>query len=230
MKVSIVIPAYNEAQRIGKTLPLVVEYLKKFGSRYSVSTEIIVVNDGSKDATLEVLNQFKDDIKIVSYSPNIGKGYALRQGAFVADGDYIYVADADFATPIEYIDKFFMSMEGYDCVIGSRAVGNESVNESFVRKLMAKGSNLLIRTVLGLGFKDTQCGFKMFTKKAKKYLLMCENNRWGYDFEFLYLLQKNNLKVMEMPVGWSEVKESKVGLFSYFKTLLELFNVRRIHK
>lgn len=230
MKVSVVIPAYNEAQRIGKTLPSVIEYLKKFGNKYSVSTEIIVVNDGSKDSTLEVLNKFKDSIKIINYSPNMGKGYALKQGAFIADGDFIYVADADFATPIEYIDNFFTSMEGYDCVIGSRAVGNEKVNESFVRKIMAKGSNILIRAVLGLKFKDTQCGFKMFTKKTKEYLLMCKNNRWGYDFEFLYLLQKNGLNVKEMPVKWSEVEKSKIGPLSYFRTLVELFNVRRIHK
>jgi dolichyl-phosphate beta-glucosyltransferase len=146
-----------------------------------------------------------------------------------ANGDIIYMADADLSTPIEYMDHFYENMKHYDCVIGSRAMGNEDINISISRKLLAKGSNLLIRLVLGLNFKDTQCGFKMFTKEAKEYLIMCKNDRFGYDFEFLYLLQKNGMKIKEMPVKWAAVGDSRVKPMSYFKTLQELFNVRKNH-
>ncbi|MHC1716814.1 MAG: dolichyl-phosphate beta-glucosyltransferase [Candidatus Dojkabacteria bacterium] len=230
MKVSIVIPGYNEENRIKKTLPMVINYTKEFEKKFNVETEVIVVNDGSKDRTLEVLKTFGDDIKIVDYSPNMGKGYAVKQGVQEANGDIIYIADADLSTPIEYMEKFYENINDYDCVIGSRALGNEDIKITFLRKLLAKTSNLLIRYTLGLTFKDTQCGFKMFTKEAKKYMLMCRNNRWGYDFEFLYLLQKNGMRIMEMPVKWSAVGESRVKPYAYIGTLRELFNVKRFHK
>lgn len=230
MKLSIVIPAYNEEKRLGKTLPDFIGYTKKFSEKYKVETEVIVVNDGSKDKMMDVLENFKNDIKVVSYYPNMGKGYALRQGLKVADGDISYIADSDLSTPIEYIDHFYKNMKDYDCVIGSRAMSAENVKVSLPRKILGKGANLLIRTILGLNFKDTQCGFKMFNDKAKKCMLECQNNRFGYDFEFLYLLQKNNLRIKEMPVKWSAVGESTVKPSSYFKTFAELLNVRRMHK
>jgi len=231
MKLSIVIPAYNEEKRIGKTLPHVIEYVKEFGKRYSLETEIIVINDGAKDKTLDVLNQFKENIHIVSYYPNMGKGYALREGMKVATGDLIYLADADFSTPVEYIETFYQNIEGYDCVIGSRALAQEKIKRTLPRKMLAKGSNLLIRAILGLNYKDTQCGFKMFNNEAKQCLLECENNRFGYDFEFLYIMNKKNLKVKEMPVAWEEIMgDSTVKASSYIKTFLELLNVRKTHK
>lgn len=228
MKLSIVIPAYNEEKRIGKTLPKVIDYVKNLKGR-NIETEIIVVNDGSSDNTYEILKKYSNDVKIVSYTPNHGKGYALREGVKQAKGEYTYIADADFSTPIEYVDRFLKNMEGYNCVIGSRAIDEDVVKVSFVRKLFGNMSNLLIRIVLGLKFKDTQCGFKMFDTKSKKYFLDCKNERWGYDFEFLYLLQKNGLKTMEMPVEWEAVGESHVKPLHYFKTLQELLNVRKIH-
>jgi len=230
MKISIVIPAYNEENRIGKTLPHVISYLREFSKKNNIKIEIIVVNDGSKDKTLEVISTFKEDILIVSYYPNMGKGYALKQGITKADGDYIYIADADFSTPIEYIEHFISKMGKYDCVIGSRALGKEDIKVSFFRKFLGNSSNLLIRAILGLKFKDTQCGFKMFNQKSKAYFLMCENNRWGYDFEFLYLLQKNGLIIKEMPVEWEAAGESHVTPSSYFKTFAELLHVRKAHK
>lgn len=229
MKVSIVIPAYNEEKRINKTLPVFIKYSKEFANKYNVEIEIIVVNDGSKDNMMEILKNYEGDIKIVTYSPNMGKGYALREGIKNAQGDYIYIADVDLSTPIEYIDNFFNQMNGYDCVIGSRALEGGNINESVLRKSFGKMSNLLIRMVLGLNFKDTQCGFKMFNLEAKRYFLMCENNRFGFDFEFLYLLKKNGLKIKEIPVKWDEVGQSTVKPSAYYKTFLELFNVRRIH-
>lgn len=229
MKVSIVIPAYNEEVRIAKTLPHFIEYAKVFSKKYNLKTEIIVVNDGSVDNTLQVLDDFKQDIKILSYSPNKGKGYALRQGVEASDGDYIYIADSDLSTPIEYIDHFFEAMKGYDCVIGSRNMGNKDIKVSFLRKTLGKVGNLLIRLVLGINFKDTQCGFKMFTREAGKYLIMCKNDRFGYDFEFLYLLQRGGMEIKEMPVKWSAVGDSRVKPISYFKTLQELLNVKKNH-
>lgn len=231
MKLSIVIPAYNEEHRIGKTLPLIIEYAKNFGKKYSLETEIIVINDGAKDKTLDVLNRFKEDIHIVSYYPNMGKGYALREGMKVAKGDLIYLADADLSTPIENIENFYNAIEGWDCIIGSRALAQEKIKRTLPRKILAQGSNLLIRSVLGLKFKDTQCGFKMFNNKAKECLLECKNNRFGYDFEFLYIMNQKGLKVKDVPVEWKEITgDSTVKPFSYVKTLQELLNVRRMHK
>ncbi|KKQ10763.1 MAG: Glycosyl transferase family 2 [candidate division WS6 bacterium GW2011_GWE1_36_69] len=209
MKISIVIPAYNEENRIGKTLPHVISYLREFSKKNQIQTEIIVVNDGAKDKTLEVLNTFREDIII-----------ALKQGITKADGDYIYIADADFSTPIEYIEHFVEKMDKYDCVIGSRALGKEEIRVSLFRKILGNSSNLLIRAVLGLKFKDTQCGFKMFNQKCKTYFLMCENNR----------LQKNGLLIKEMPVEWEAAGESHVTPGSYFKTFAELLHVRKAHK
>lgn len=229
MRLSIVISAFNEENRIGKTLPRVIEYCKEFEKKYSIETQIVVVNDGSTDETYSVLRDFVQDIEIVSYNENMGKGYGLREGVRYTDSDYIYLADADFSTPVEYMEKFYEEMRDVDCVIGSRAVETENVRVSPLRKLLGNLGNLAIRSILGLNFKDTQCGFKMFNSKAKKYFLMCENNRWGYDFEFLYLLKKNDLSVKELPVKWDAVGDSKVKPFDYFKTLKELIDVRRVH-
>ncbi len=228
MKVSIVIPAYNEEKRIGKTLPKVLEYLGTLKKK-GIDTEVLVVNDGSTDKTFDVLQKFKPSIKIIDYLPNHGKGYALREGVKNSTGEYIYIADADFSTPIENIEKFIENMKNADCVIGSRSVEGEEVKISFIRKLFGNMSNLLIRLILGLNFKDTQCGFKMFNRECKRYFLDCVNERWGYDFEFLYLLKKNKLTVIEMPVEWSAVGESHVKPLHYFKTFMELLNVRRVH-
>lgn len=231
MKLSIVIPAYNEEHRIDKTLPLVVNYVKTFQKLHSAQTEIIVVNDGSKDSTLEVLNNFKNSIKIVSYTPNMGKGYAIREGMKIADGDYIYMADADLSTPIEYIEEFYKNIDGYDCVIGSRALAQEKIERTVLRELLGKVSNLMIRAILGLNYKDTQCGFKMLNPTAKQCMLECKNNRFGYDFEFLYIMQQKQLKVKEMPVEWKEVtSNSTVKPSAYIKTFQELLNVKRMHK
>lgn len=231
MKLSIVIPAYNEEHRIDKTLPLIIEYAKNFSKKFNIEVEIITVNDGSKDNTLSVLDQFKEEIKIVSYSPNMGKGHALKEGMKIANGDFIYMADADLSTPIEYIEEFYKNMDGYDCVIGSRALAQEKIERTFVRKSLGKVSNLLIRGILGLDYSDTQCGFKMLTPKAKDCLLECENDRFGYDFEFLYIMKQKNLKVKEIPVEWKEVSEhSTVKPSAYITTFQELLKVRRMHK
>jgi len=228
MKLSIVIPAYNEENRIGKTLPPALKYIETLRKK-GISTEVIVVNDGSTDKTLEILKKFANEIKIIDYTPNHGKGYALRQGVKNSQGEYIYIADADFSTPIEYVEKFLEKIKQVDCVIGSRSISGGSVKVSFHRKLIGNISNLVIRLILHLDFKDTQCGFKMFNEKCKKYFLDCVNERWGYDFEFLYLLKKNNLKIMEMPVDWSAVGESHVKPLHFIKTFLELLNVRKVH-
>lgn len=229
MDLSVVIPAYNEENRLGKTLPQAIEYIKEFSKKHSLKTEVIVVNDGSTDETYSIMRDFVKDIEIVSYNTNMGKGYALREGVKYSSGEYVYIADADFSTPITELEHFFKNIKEVDCVIGSRALDTNRVEVSALRKLLGNLSNLAIRSILGLTFKDTQCGFKLFNKEAKKYFLMCKNNRWGYDFEFLYLLKRNYLKVLEMPVEWSAVGDSKVKPLDYFKTFAELINVRRIH-
>ena len=225
MKLAIVIPAYNEEKKFPNTIGKFISYAEILRNK-GISTEIIVVNDGSTDKTEEIISRYKNEITIVSYATNKGKGFALKTGVAKADADWIYIADADLSTPIEEIEKFLAKKDDYDCIIGSRAREGSEVNVTFVRKFLGRFGNALVRIILGLKFKDTQCGFKLFNSKAKKYFLLCKNNRWGYDFEFLYLLNRNNLKVYELPVTWNAAGDSKVKPLQYFYTLYELFKIR----
>jgi len=222
MRVSVIIPAYNEQNRIGKSLEKIREYKK----RTKLELEIVVVNDGSKDRTAEILKKYNDVIDIIEdYTAelgNMGKGYALRRGFKVASGDYFYICDADLSTPIEELERFAEKINDYDCVIGSRAMAESKVSTSLKRKLFSVLSRFTINLFLGLGVKDTQCGFKLMNRKCRDLFLKCEVNRWGYDFELLYLIKSAGLSIYEMPVEWEYNKDTRVTFASYFKTLKEL--------
>ncbi len=227
IKLSIVIPAYNEEQRIGRTLEKIIEYIKKRKLR----AEIIIVDDGSTDATSSVVQSVQKkhpraDIHHLFYTKNKGKGYAVKEGMRKAKGDWILLTDSDLATPIEELDRF-LKYRTSDIIIGSRAMHDSNVQTLLHKKLLGRIGNLLISLLAVKGVKDTQCGFKLFKGSvAKKLFALQTIDRFGFDFEILFLAQRYGYAIKEIPVHWVNQPGSKVKGSDYFKTLLELFKIR----
>jgi dolichyl-phosphate beta-glucosyltransferase len=211
---SIIIPAYNEGERIGPSLEKVAAYVKQ----QLWDAEIIVVNDGSRDNTAELVRTFavKDPIvRLVENPGNRGKGYSVRHGMLEAKGDLLLLSDADLSSPISEASKLFDAItKGADIAIGSRwlAAETQTQRQGMLRQFTGRAYNLLLRTVLGLKFKDTQCGFKAFTRKAAQAVFPAQRiERWGFDPEILFLARKRGLKVAEIPVAWANDDRSKLN-------------------
>lgn len=226
---SIVIPAYNEEKRIPATLLDIDQKLKNKNFNY----EILVVDDGSKDNTVQVVKNLKNKIanlNIIENPENHGKGWGVCRGMLLASGKYALFMDADNSTTIDQFDNFLPYFnEGYDVVIGSIWIEGAKINEKagFYRRLLGKISKLIIRIVLGLNILDTQRGFKAFKKEVINPIFSRQTIwRWGFDFEILYIAKKLGYKIKEVPVIWNNPGESKVKLSSYFSTLLDLLKVR----
>lgn len=215
MYLSIVIPAYNEENRIGESLRKINDYLKTQNYEY----EIIVVDDGSKDRTVEILMEYSNKIshlKILNNNHNQGKGYSVKKGIFKSKGDIILFTDADLSTPIEEIDKLLGCFnKGYHIAIGSRALPDSDIKiySAWYRQLMGKTFNKIIRLVLNLDYYDTQCGFKCFQRAAALEVFeSLQLNGFSFDVEALYIAKQRGLKVKEVPVCWYNSPESKVKL------------------
>ncbi len=226
---SIIIPAYNEEKRIAATLLDIDQKLKNKNFNY----EILVVDDGSKDDTVQVVKDLKNkvaNLNIVENPENHGKGWVVHQGIFKASGKYVLFMDADNSTTIDQFDNFIPYFnDGYDVVIGSIEVSGAKINEKagFYRRFLGKISKLIIRIVLGINILDTQRGFKAFRKEVINPIFSRQTIwRWGFDFEILYIAKKFGYKIKEVPVIWNNPRESKVKLSSYFSTLSDLFKVR----
>jgi dolichyl-phosphate beta-glucosyltransferase len=210
---SIVIPAYNEAQRISTTLHKILAYLEQ----QTYTAEIIVVDDGSYDATARIVASFSCNIAPVSLlqnSQNRGKGFSVRQGFLYAHGAYLLFSDADLSTPIEEVEKLFEALsEPCDIAIASRAMPGSRVerHQPWYRENMGRLFNVLVRA-LGLSeMRDTQCGFKCFTREAA--LEICHRmtrQRFGFDVEMLYLALKLGYRVREVPVVWRNSPQTRV--------------------
>jgi len=230
-KLSVVIPAYNEEDRIVPTLKSIDAYLEKQPYHY----EIIVVSDGSRDKTVEVVQNFAkttvENLKLNANPINHGKGFAVKDGVGMAEGEYVMFMDADNATKINEIEKFWPWFDkGYDVVIGSRHLRGDKVKvkRSLLRGLFAKGSSFLIQMVLVPGIKDTQCGFKAFKYDAAKRLFAAQTlMRWGFDFEILAIARHWGLKIKEVPVNWVHVGASRLRFVqAVLRTLRELFIIK----
>lgn len=213
-KYSIIIPAYNEAARLGKTLERVLTYV----SAELCETEVIVVNDGSRDRTPELVREYAQEhpcLRLLENPGNRGKGYSVRNGMLHASGAVLLFSDADLAAPIEEAPKLFDAIDkGADVAIGSRWLRPElqSERQSLLRQFYGRLFNLALRILLGLKFKDTQCGFKAFTRAAaQKIFLRQRVERWGFDPELLYLARKYGLKVSEVPVAWAHVEGTRIS-------------------
>ena len=211
-KISIIIPAYNEALRIKQTLYEVLEYVDE----KKLKVEIIVVDDGSKDSTAHTAREIKDKrVVVLSYKPNQGKGYAIKTGVKEARGDLILFIDADHSIPISHLKEFLPCIKTHEMVIGSKAMKKtEKVkSQKKHREFLGRCFNFLVRVITGVRFKDTQCGFKLFdAKAAKKIFSQMKVKRFSFDVEALYLAKKYGYKVKEMPITLTSRETSRVSI------------------
>jgi dolichyl-phosphate beta-glucosyltransferase len=214
MTYSIVIPAYNEGKRLAPTLDKVLRYVRQQGW----DAEVIVVNDGSRDNTAEIVRSFAEkepSLRLVENPGNRGKGYSVRHGMLKARGEVILFSDADLSSPIEEMPKLLQSLEaGADIAIGSRWLRAElqTKRQSLHRQLFGRMFNALNRMILGLRFKDTQCGFKAFTRRATQKILPLQRiERWGFDPEILFLARKFGFQVDEVPVLWGHSGGTRIN-------------------
>ncbi len=214
MTYSIVIPAYNEGERLAPTLEKVLAYVRQQGW----DTEVIVVNDGSRDNTAEIVRSFAEKdpmLRLVENPGNRGKGYAVRNGMLNARGEIVLFSDADLSSPIEEMPKLLQALAaGADIAIGSRwlRADLQTTRQSLHRQLFGRIFNGLNRILLGLGFKDTQCGFKAFTRRAAQTILPLQRiERWGFDPEILFLARKFGFRVDEVPVRWGHVGGTRIN-------------------
>lgn len=214
---SIIIPAYNEESRLPKTLERIHDYVV---SR-AYSAEVIVVDDGSCDGTVRVVEEAikkYPELQLISNNSNRGKGFSVRHGMLKARGEIALFTDADLSAPIEEADKLFAAIctQQYDAAIGSRAMRNMiEVRQSFLRRMAGKIFNVLVRLGTGVDFGDTQCGFKAFRRESSRILFEQQViEGFGFDPEILFLAQYHGLHVAEVPVRWAHVPGTKVRVFS----------------
>lgn len=224
---SVVIPAYNEEKRLPKTLNRMLSYLKK----RKLKNEIIIVADKSKDRTLEVVRDYSERYKNIKYIYNPkkqGKGYAIKKGILASKGSLVLFTDADTSTPITELDNFMPQIKDYDIIIGSREHKDSVVKEKLIsRVILGNLGNILLRLLLIKRIRDTQCGFKLFKGNiARKLFSLSRIKGFGFDFEVIFLAQKNGYKIKEMPVNWTYCAGTKVTWQSHFVTLKELFEIR----
>ena len=227
---SIVIPAYNEGTRLGATLEKVLAYVR--AQRWDA--EIIVVNDGSRDNTADLVQSFaaKDAaLRLLENPGNRGKGYSVRNGMLNARGRIVLFSDADLSSPIEEAPKLFQALEnGADIAIGSRWLRAETQTQRqpLHRQLFGRVFNLILRITLGLKFKDTQCGFKAFKQPAVQAIFPLQKiERWGFDPEILFLARKFGFKVQEVSVAWAHRDGTSINpLVDGFRMFLEMLHVR----
>ena len=231
---SIVIPAYNEAARLGSTLDAVADYMRQ---NYPQG-EVIVVDDGSSDETADLARAALARARplrtsVISYKSNLGKGRAVRLGLLAARGDVVLFSDADLSTPISETPKLIEPILKNECDVafGSRALDRSliGVHQSWRREQGGRIFNLFVRLATGMPFWDTQCGFKAFKMSACRPLVEAATvDRFGFDVELLYLAHRAGLRLREVPVRWDHYEGSKISLFSdSFKMLGEVGLIRQ---
>ncbi len=230
---SIIIPAYNEAERIGPTLDQVLAFTESFPHL----CEIIVVDDGSQDATAEVASSKlkSPDHRVLKNGRNYGKGYSVRSGMLAAQGKFLLFTDADMSTPIEEVTGFIEKLQSdYDVVIGSRALSasNVEVRQNFLREAMGRIFNRIARLLAFQNVKDSQCGFKCFTQKAARDIFSAQKlDGFSFDAEIVYLAQKKGYRLLEAPVTWRNSPNSRVRIFSDpLRMFADLVKIRWYHR
>ncbi len=220
MRVSIVIPAYNEERRIGKTLEEYVRFFKYLKKDKILDFEIIIVINNTRDRTEEiVLSSCKknQEVRCLNFREG-GKGFAIVEGfkdALKRDNDLIGFVDADMATPPEAFYDLVRSVNKYDGIIASRWLKKSIVKtrQSFLRRVLSRGFNFLVRALFSMPYIDTQCGAKLFTKKTvEKIIGEIGITKWAFDVNLLYICRKKHLKIMEIPTIWEDKKDSKLDV------------------
>lgn len=228
---SIVIPAYDEEKRLSGTLERITGYLKSGRWKFS---EVIVVDDGSRDGTVRVAEKFRSrvhSVRVLRNPGNRGKGYAVRHGMLEAKGEWTLFTDADLSTPIEELEKLWTAAQEAraQVAIGSRALDRSliGVHQPLFRESAGKLFNLTARVITGLPFWDTQCGFKLFeTKAAREIFRRQQLERFGFDVEVLFIARKLGYSSIEVPVRWNDVAGTKVGAVSGLSAFLDPLRVR----
>jgi dolichyl-phosphate beta-glucosyltransferase len=215
--VTIVIPAYNESTRLGRTLDRILNFVH----RRTWQAEIIVVDDGSSDRTAELVQAYAQrnpSVRLLSNPGNRGKGYSVRNGILHANGEFILFTDADLSSPIEEAPKLFQALEnGFDIAIGSRWVRPElqTQRQSVTRQILGRVFNGFLRLFLGLNFNDTQCGFKALRQNSAKAVFPLQTiEGWGFDPEVLFLAQKMGFTIAEVPVLWAHDDGTRIHPFA----------------
>jgi len=249
MFLSVVIPAYNEEKRLPETLKKVRDYL----NRQKYTSEVYVVDDGSKDRTVEVVRELVKDwpgFKIIENPENRGKGAVVKQGMLATKGEWRLFMDADNSTDISEVQKFWTfanpkhealnskqyqnskilnSKQNYEVIIGSRYLDKNSIKikQPLGRRIVSRLGNILVRLLLGIKVADTQCGFKLFSSEAAEKIFPKQTiDRWGFDMEILAIAIKKGYRIKEVPVDWYDAEGSQVKKSAAWKTLKELLKIK----
>ena len=226
-RLSVVIPAYNEAERLPRTLARLNAYLEARGFPY----EIVVVDDGSSDGTAERARAAGGShVTVLRHEPNRGKGYAVRRGMLAAGGALRLMTDADLSTPIEELTRLEASLaDGHDVAIGSRGVAGAiiEVHQPWYRESMGRLFNVLVRLLALPGLRDTQCGFKLFTAAAAESAFgpACLDG-FSFDVEVLYIARRRGLRIAEVPVTWRNDAGTRVSLVRGGLAFLDVVRIR----
>lgn len=224
--ISIIIPAFNEEKRLPSTLSMVKAYLESTSWEFA---EIVVVDDGSRDGTVEVAR--KAGARVLQNPGNRGKGYSVRHGMLEAKGEWALFSDADLSSPIEELDKLWSAIEREkaQAAIGSRDLDRSliGVHQPLFREWGGRFFNLVIRVVTGLPFHDTQCGFKLFEGAAAQQIFKRQRvERFGFDVEVLFIAQSLGYRTLEVPVRWNDVAGTKVKMWGAVTAFLDPLKVR----
>lgn len=226
---SIIIPCYNEEHRLQKSLPVCVSYLEKKNFPW----EIIIIDDGSTDKTVSVARRWQENnpnIKIHNFKSNLGKGAAIKAGVFLSNSKYIIFFDADLSVPIDNIEIFLRALENYNLAIGVRRHPLSKIikHQPWSREFMGHFFTKLVNLILLKGVYDATCGFKGFRSHvARKIFQKQKINRWAFDAEILFLAQKDNFSLAQIPVTWSDNSDTRVQLFrSTIGAFLDLLKIR----
>ena len=223
-------PAYNEQDRIGPTL----ERLSEFLTGQPYSWRVVVVSDGSKDRTKEIVEVFASEhpgFELVDSQPNRGKGFVVRKGMLETEAEWLLFSDADLAAPIEEVEKLWKAVEkGPKIAIGSRPLKESrlEVRQPWYREMAGRSFNLMVQLFAVRGIKDTQCGFKLFRQDvARDVFLRCKLDGFGFDFESLLIARDLGYEIAEVPIRWSHQEGSKVNMVrDGLRMLAELVKLR----
>lgn len=215
LHLSVVVPAYDEEVRLPRTLARLHEYYSSQGYPY----DITIVSDGSRDGTKKLVEDFAQahpEFKVIEYHPNRGKGYAVRTGMLAAKGDLVLFCDADLATPQEETEKLLQHMkDGADVAIGSRPLRESrlEVRQPFYREYLGRAFNKFVQLLAVPGIDDTQCGFKVFTRKcAQDVFSRLKTDGFSFDVESLIIARDLGYRIDEVPIRWAHQEGSKVSL------------------
>ncbi|MBM3493052.1 MAG: glycosyltransferase family 2 protein [Armatimonadetes bacterium] len=225
---SVIVPAYNEAVRIGASL----ERMEAYFGEQPYTTEIVVVDDGSTDSTARIVSGMAGArTRLLQYGANRGKGFAVRHGMTHCDGALALFSDADLATPIEEVEKLFAAIEaGADVAIGSRDLPGSRLErrQSPIREMGGKLFNRFVQALAVPGIHDTQCGFKLFTRDASLAVFgMCLIDNFSFDVEALFIARRLGYRIAEVPVRWRHQEGSKVRLWRDAPRMVRtLFRIR----